>query len=107
MPALATTRELRIASRVTDLRALRPEAAPAGTRNFLWDNTFQGGVTVNISGELATIDLLLQNRAWAITEEGAATGILQQLVYTATEEPGIRAVLFTHDGGQQMRIGDV
>jgi len=107
MPAAATTPELRIASRLTDLRALRPDAAPPGARNFLWNNTFQGGVTVGISGELATIDLLLQNKPWDITEDAAAMGILQQLVYTATEEPGIRAVLFTHDGGQRMRIGDI
>jgi hypothetical protein len=105
MPALVNTRELRISARVTDLRALRPDAAPAGTRNFLWNNTFQGGTNVTISGELTTVDLLLQNKPWSIPEVGAEVGILQQLVYTATEEPGIRAVLFTHDGGQPMRIG--
>jgi hypothetical protein len=105
MPALATSREDRIAARITGLRALRPDAAPPGSRNFLWNNAFQGGVNVTISGELATVDLLLENKPWAIPEVGAEAGIVQQLVYTATEEPGIRAVLFTHDRGQQMRVG--
>jgi hypothetical protein len=103
--ALATTKEDRIAARVTSLRALRPDAAPAGTRNFLWNNTFQGGVNVTISGDLATVDLLLGNQPWSLPEVGAEAGIVQQLVYTATEEPGIRAVLFTHDRGQQMQVG--
>jgi len=100
-------REQRIAAHITALRALRPDSWPPDTRNFLWGNTFQGGVSVTISGELATVDLLLEDKPWSVGETGAATGILQQLVYTATEEPGIRAVLFTHDRGQQMRIGDV
>ena len=104
--ALARTREDRIAARVTSLRALRPDAAPPGTRNFLWNNTFQGGVNVTISGDLATVDLLLDNKPWSVPEIGAEAGIVQQLVYTATEEPGIRAVLFTHDRGQQMRVGE-
>ncbi len=104
--ALAATKEDRIAARVTSLRALRPDAAPPGTRNFLWNNTFQGGVNVTISGELATVDLLLENKPWSVPEIGAEAGIVQQLVYTATEEPGIRAVLFTHDRGQQVRVGE-
>ena len=106
VPVSATTIEDRIASRITSLRALRPDAAPAGTVNFLWNNTFQGGVNVKIAGEIATVDLLLADKPWSIGSEDATTGILQQLVYTATEEPGIRAVLVTHDRGQQMRIGD-
>ncbi|TME38051.1 MAG: hypothetical protein E6I57_10300 [Chloroflexi bacterium] len=103
--AFTVTREQRIAARITGLRALRADAVPPGTRNFLWNNTFQGGVNVTINGDLATVDLILLDRSWSVGEEGAEAGILQQLVYTATEEPGIRAVLFTRDGGQQMRIG--
>jgi hypothetical protein len=104
MPAAAVTREARIAARITSLPALRPDAAPPGTRNFLWDGSFRGGVNVTISGDLATVDLLL-NAPWPSLEVGGDVGIVQQLVYTATEEPGIRAVLFTHDRGQQLRIG--
>jgi len=103
--AFTVTREQRIAARITGLRALRADAVPPGIRNFLWNNTFQGGVNVTINGDLATVDLILLDRSWSVGEEGAEAGILQQLVYTATEEPGIRAVLFTRDGGQQMRIG--
>jgi len=106
MPAAAVTRDARIAARITSLPALRPDAAPLGTRNFLWDGIFQGGVNVTISGDLATVDLLLGNKPWSALEVGGEAGIVQQLVYTATEEPGIRAVLFTHDRGQQMRVGE-
>jgi len=40
---------------------------------------------------------------------GAAASLAwqQQLVYTATEEPGIRRVLFTQDGGKPMQIDQI
>ena len=97
------TAEQRIAARITALRAFRPDQAPSGTQNQLWNNAFQGGVQVLISGDLATVDLVLE-KPWTTTGSAASRALLQQLVYTATEEPGIRRVLFTENGGKQTRV---
>lgn len=101
-----TTAVARIASRVTALRAYRQNAAPQGLTNYLWNNSFQGGLQVTVAGDLATVDLRL-DQPFAPKDPGVASAILQQLVYTATEEPGIRRVLLTENGGQPLMIGDI
>lgn len=93
----------RIGARLTMLRAWRPRDVPIGSTNLLWNNSFQGGVRVNIEGDLAKIDLLIE-QPWTVTKPSDDLGILQQLVYTATEERGIRRVLFTANG-QPLSIG--
>lgn len=105
-PDTVTTPRQRIASRVTALRAYRQSGAPANLTNYLWNNSFQGGVQVAIAGDLATVDLLLEQPLVA-KDHPDAFAILQQLVYTATEEPGVRRVLFTQNGGLRMSIGDI
>jgi len=100
------TAEQRIAARITDLRALRQDQAPPGTQNLLWNNAFQGGVRVVITGDLATVDLMLET-PWTTSGSATSRALLQQLVYTATEEPGIRRVLFTQNGGARMQIDQV
>ena len=102
----SATPELRIASRVTALRAYRQSAAPAGLTNYLWNNSFQGGVQVRIAGDLATVDLQLR-QPFGVKDHAEAFAIVQQLVYTATEEPGIRRVLITINNGQPLTIGDI
>ena len=98
----------RIATRLNGL-SLYQQSAP-GLTNYLAKNNFGspggGSAQVAIAGELATVDLHLGAplNASGHTE---ALGILQQFVYTATEEPGIRRVLFTQNGGQQLSIGDI
>jgi len=106
VPITWPTAEQRIAARITDLRAFRQAEAPPGTQNLLWNNAFQGGVRVVISGDLATVDLMLET-PWTTSGSAASRALLQQLVYTATEEPGIRRVLFTENGGKRMSIDQI
>src|SRR5207247_7836064 len=96
----------RIGFRITGLRAYRQSTAPAGLTNFLWNNSFQGGVTVAVSSDLAKIDMQL-GQPFTASDHTTAFAILQQLVYTATEAPGIRRVLFTQNGGLPLSIGDI
>jgi hypothetical protein len=106
VPITWPTAEQRIAGRITALRAFRQEQAPPGTQNLLWNNAFQGGVQVVLTGDLATVDLVLE-KPWTTSGSAASRALLQQLVYTATEEPGIRRVLFTENGGKQMSIDQI
>jgi hypothetical protein len=64
----------------------------------------QGVGTVRVTGDTATIDLSVANDDWQIRGAAQTLAAIQQLVYTATEEPGVRRVLFTQNGGKQMRV---
>ena len=64
----------------------------------------QGVGAVRIDGDTATVDLSVKNDDWLIRGSALTLAAIQQLVYTATEEPGIRRVLFTQNGGKQMSI---
>ena len=55
--------------------------------------------TVTIQGDLALVDFALPDGGWRVVAE-QTVGLRQELVYTATEEPGIRRVRFTVNGGQ-------
>jgi hypothetical protein len=67
----------------------------------------QGVGAVRVSGDTATVDLSVANDDWQIRGAAQTLAAVQQLVYTATEEPGIRRVLFTQNGGKQMRIDQI
>jgi hypothetical protein len=98
----------RIAARLNGLPSYQ-QSVP-GLTNYLAKNNFGspggGSAQVAIAGDLATVDLRLGAPLNA-SRHTEAIGILQQFVYTATEEPGIRRVLFTQNGGQQLSIGDI
>jgi hypothetical protein len=98
----------RIAARLNGLSSYQ-QSAP-GLTNYLAKNNFGspggGAAQVAIAGDLAMVDMHLGAPLNA-SDHTEALGILQQLVYTATEEPGIRRVLFTQNGGQQLSIGDI
>jgi hypothetical protein len=98
----------RIAVRLNGLAGYQ-QSVP-GLTNYLAKNNFgsPGGSSaqVTIATDLATVDLHLGAPLNA-NAHSEAVGILQQLVYTATEEPGIRRVLFTQNGGQLLSIGDI
>jgi hypothetical protein len=64
----------------------------------------QGVAAVRVDGDTATVDLSVANDDWQIRGSAQTLAAIQQLVYTATEEPGIRRVLFTQNGGKQMRV---
>ena len=52
------------------------------------------GITVRVNGDLATLDFQLAN-GWGVHGALMAQLLVQQIVYTATEEPGVRRVLIT------------
>ncbi|MEK6207761.1 MAG: Gmad2 immunoglobulin-like domain-containing protein [Chloroflexota bacterium] len=54
--------------------------------------------TVRVNGDLATVDFSVDGGDWKLRGSAATLALLQQLVYTATEEPGIRRVLITTNG---------
>jgi hypothetical protein len=101
----------RIASRVTvitrnaDLSKF-PDAdpMPAGAINALRPTSMQGVGKVTVSGDQATVDLSVLNGDWGIRGAALSLAALQQIVYTATEEPGIHRVLFTQNGGGKVTI---
>jgi hypothetical protein len=64
----------------------------------------QGVGAVRVNGDTATVDLSVKDDDWLIRGSAQTLAAIQQLVYTATEEPGIRRVLFTQNGGKQMSI---
>ena len=63
--------------------------------------------SVRINGDTVTVDYYFASGGWAVRGAAASLAWQQQLVYTATEEPGIRHALFTQDGGKPMRIDQI
>jgi hypothetical protein len=102
----ATARE-RIASR---LASLQSAAAPAGASNVFPQNSGTQAIAVNassgvvVNGDLVTVDYIVPQGDWKVRGSAQSLALLQQLVYTATEEPGIRRVLITENGGNTTRI---
>ena len=63
--------------------------------------------SVRINGDTVTVDYTFVSGGWPMRGAAASLAWQQQLVYTATEEPGIRRVLFTQDGGKPMQIDQI
>ena len=61
--------------------------------------------TVKAQGDLATLDFTAPGGDWGLSGSAALRGFVQQIVYTASEEPGLRRVLITQNGGRQAVIG--
>ena len=82
--------------------------APAGTFNAMPPKSaVQGPTGVQIEGDLARVDLVVNAGNWQVSGAARSTAVLQQLVYTITEEPGIRRVLITQNGGKPTTIGQL
>jgi hypothetical protein len=64
----------------------------------------QLSTSVRIDGELATVTFDLLG-GWGITSADEARGLYQQLVYTITEEPGVRRALIKEQGRADALIG--
>jgi hypothetical protein len=60
--------------------------------------------SVRISGDLVTVDYALPSSGWPIRGAAASLAWQQQLVYTASEEPGVKRVLVTQNGGKPTTI---
>src|SRR5690242_9060947 len=89
----------------------RMEALAAGPRNA------DGGAfnvlpamkarlaAVSVSGDLATLDYEVPGDDWGLNGSATLRAFVQQIVFTATEEPGIVRVLVTQNGGRQAIVG--
>ncbi|TME68255.1 MAG: hypothetical protein E6I49_14495 [Chloroflexi bacterium] len=102
-PPNSSSREIAIDTRISALRRLGPGEIPAGTTNPLSSvapaqaGTSRFGVSVRIEGDLATVEFDLSS-GWGVRGSAQSQALLQQLVYTITEEPGIRRALITEKG---------
>jgi hypothetical protein len=97
----------RIEARVWALGQARQSDIPAGARNAFFVGTAadQRSITVkaSIDGDLATVEIAGQ--PWGYVEaEPDVRGVIQQLVYTISEEPGIRRVKVTEPGKDHAQI---
>ncbi len=100
-----TTPEGRIRARFD---ALATADAPPGAFNAV--ETLRTHPTVDgvtIAGTAATVDWTVPNGDWGIGGSAATQGLIRQLVYTATEESGIRTAAFTENGGRPTVIDGV
>jgi hypothetical protein len=96
----------RIASRLSSLPGA---SAPTGAVNVFPRGsnapTLNGGASaVKVTGDLATIDYVVPNGDWGVRGAAAGFALMQQIVWTAAEEPGIRRVLVTENGGRTTTI---
>ncbi|HKY51293.1 MAG TPA: Gmad2 immunoglobulin-like domain-containing protein, partial [Candidatus Limnocylindria bacterium] len=49
-------------------------------------------------GDVATVDLRFSPEGWGVSGSSSTIALIQQIVYTATEEPGVRRVLVKSNG---------
>lgn len=99
------TAESRIAAR---LEALVTAKAPEGAMNMVPTLRTKPTLSaVRIEGDLATIDYAVPNGDWGSAGTAGTLALIQQLIYTASEEPGIRRVLITENGGRRTIVDGV
>lgn len=85
------------------LDALARQPAPTGlTSAFPIRATL---ASVKIAGDLVTVDYTAPGGDWGLSGSARVRALVQQIVYTAAEEPGLRRVLITQNGGQRAVIG--
>jgi hypothetical protein len=102
-PAPAASVELRVRQRM-DLLAAAPPSHDGGAFNVLARMTARlAGVTV--ARGVATLDYSTPSGDWGIDGSATLRAFVQQVIYTASEEPGIASVLITQDGGHEALIG--
>ena len=93
--------EQRVASRVSASLFGTP---PAGAFNAAPSGAPVKVSGVGISGDLATVDFNVPNGDWKVRGSAQTLALVQQVVYSGTEEPGIHRVLFTQNGGGKVTI---
>lgn len=107
MPSSADNAQ-RVTGRLIALVNARQNDVPAGASTAVGLSAAQRAqvqpvFASTVSGDLATVDVTTTQR-WPISGAAMEQAFLQQLVYTATEEPGIRRVLFTAGAGKPLTI---
>jgi hypothetical protein len=95
---MGATAEARIKSR---LDALFTTAAPNGLVNVALRSSAVPGA-VRIDGDLATVDFSVPDGMWDVHGSAGTLTFIQQVIFTATEEPGIRRVLITENGHEAL-----
>jgi hypothetical protein len=78
--------------------------APSGSFTAFSSRVPLGVNSVKVSGDTATVDFQVNGGDWGARGSAQSLGMMQQLVYTATEEPGIGRVLITQNGGAPATI---
>lgn len=106
---VGSTAEARIASRIDKLREA---VAPPGAVNAYPGRGIpvvlaRGGADVKVSGDLVALDFAVPASDWGVKGAAFARALIQQLVFTATEEPGIRRVTITENGGKPTTIDQI
>jgi len=94
----------RVAVRIVDL--LRHQVPPpSGAFTAVpANNAINVPSVIDIQGDLLKLDFTVPGGDWGIRGSAQSVGFLQQLVYTATEEPGILRVLITENGGKTVTM---
>lgn len=87
------------------LDALATATAPPGTMNIVPSLRTRPKVNeARIDGDLVTVDYTVPNGDWGAAGSAGTLALIQQLIYTASEEPGVRRVLITENGGKRTII---
>lgn len=98
------TPEARIASRLV---ALQNAPSPVASDAFNVVAAMKARLrSVTIDGDLATIDYRVDGDDWGVDGSAAIRALVLQLVFTASEEPGIVRVLITQNGGRAVIGGE-
>jgi len=105
--AVLASAEGRIGARISALSGFGSGSIPAGATNPMslvakpapTAGSSQGsmGVFVSVQGDVAKVEFDL-NPGWGVRGAAQSQALVQQLVYTITEEPGIRWALITEKG---------
>ena len=100
---IGATPEERIRSRLLALET-GPRVVMPDAYNSVRDASAKLDV-VRVAGDLVTIDYRVPGDDWGVNGSARLATFVQQLVYTASEEPGIVRVFITQNGGQPAIIG--
>jgi len=100
---IGTTAEERIRSRLVALETGPGVVLPNAYNSVRDAKSKLDGVRV--AGDLVAIDYVVPDDDWGVNGSTRLASFVQQLVYTASEEPGIVRVLITQNGGRTAIIG--
>jgi hypothetical protein len=104
MPPSTADNSKRISRRIAALLMEDAVTPPSGSTNARPPlGTITSVTDVKVSGDSVTIDLGIPN-GWRVSGSAATNALVQQIVFTATEEPGVRRVLITQNGGKPATI---
>lgn len=94
-----------ILTRLSALFNARPNESPAGTFNAaaLSATSRTTSVSARVDGDLATVEIGITG-GWPARGAAQSLALLQQLVYTITEQPGIRRAMIKDQGKQTATI---